>query len=131
MSPPAPPFRLSQRPSAPPLDVPTASSRGARPERLRVGYRLASLFQRLGNQPDLVDARALGNVDDLRHLAKRQAGITRDEHHPIVARLEDVLQTRAEHAEIDRVLVDPDPALGIDRDHDRPVDYFLVLLGIR
>src|SRR5271157_247440 len=93
------------------------------------------------NQPDLVDAGALGDVDHVGHVAKLQAIVPLDEHHPVVAAGEDLLQLWTQHSDIDRsVLVDlhlvTDRKVGVHRNDDGPAEHRLVrllfiLVGLR
>ena len=85
------------------------------------------LFDRFGNQPDLVSAGAFRNIDQYSYILKRQGRIALDKHNVLIAILENILKTLAEVVNSHRLLIDADFPAGINRHDNRPLKDVLVL----
>src|SRR5579883_2774061 len=72
---------------------------------VRIGVPLLSLFNLRRHQPDLVDARALGDIDRLRHGLEWQLRVALDENHALGAGLKNLFQAGLELVPGDGVLV--------------------------
>ncbi|MCL6498623.1 MAG: glycosyltransferase, partial [Firmicutes bacterium] len=81
----------------------------------------------LGDDADLLDAGALGRIDDGDDLAVAQRAGADDEHRLLLALLEDVAQPRLELGHRHVLLVDRDAAVGRELEHeDAPWKFFLI-----
>src|SRR5690242_5329423 len=82
-------------------------------------------LDRLRNQPDLVGASSLGNVNHFSHVLERQFRVSLDEHDVVIPVFEDVHQPLPQIANGYRLLIDADGALRVDGHYNRSLDHIL------
>src|SRR5262244_2837882 len=70
--------------------------------------RSSALSHALGHDSDLLDARALGRIDDVDDVAVAQRAIAADEHRLVLAVLEDGAKPLFELGDLDVLVVDRD-----------------------
>src|SRR5438034_4778885 len=85
----------------------------------------ASLLRRnlFGHQTNLIDARALSDIDDLHHVVVHQILVAIHEHGAVVARSKNLDEFRSDIPEVIDVLVDFDDLVLVNTDHDDSVEF--------